>query len=81
MDESIDLAIERLKGQLSEIKLKISQCRKRGAYTKIAELKIEAIPSKIMMLEITKEYKDAQKVDKLISDARAEIINIEKEGK
>lgn len=80
MSDAIDLTIENLKSQLNSIKQRISQCRKKGLYTKIAELKITSIPSKIMMAEATKDFKDAQKVSRLLSDAAVEVENIEREA-
>ena len=76
MTDGIDMTVESLKGQLNDIKLKLSQLRKSGLNTRIAELKIMAIPSKIMMLEVTRDYKDMQKIAKLIADAKAEADNI-----
>ena len=80
MVEGIDLTIENLKMQLNEIKQKISQCRKKGLDTKIAELKIMAIPSKIKMAEITRDYKEAQKINNMLNNAKAELEDIEKDG-
>ena len=76
MTDGIDMTVESLKGQLNEIKLKLSKLRKSGLNTRIAELKIMAIPSKIMMLEVTRDYKDMQKIARLIADAKAEADNI-----
>ena len=80
MAEGMDLAIESLKEQLNDIKAKISICRKKGMDTKVAELKIMAVPSKIKMIEVTKDYKDVQKVSSMLDNARAEIESTEKEG-
>lgn len=80
MVEGIDLTIENLKIQLNEIRQKISQCRKKGLDTKIAELKMMLIPSKINMAEITRDYKEVQKINNMLNNAKAELENIEKEG-
>ena len=80
MVEGIDLTIENLKEQLNEIKQRISQCRKKGLDTKIAELKMMLIPSKINMVEITRDYKEVQKINNMLNDAKAELENIEKES-
>lgn len=80
MTEGIDLTIENLKLQLSDIKQKTSQCRKKGLDTKIAELKIMLIPSKIKMAEITRDYKEVQKINNMLNDAKAELEDIEKEN-
>ena len=79
MAEGMELTIENLKEQLNEIKQKISQCRKQGLDTKIAELKIMAIPSKINMVEITKDFKDVQKINEMLNNVRIEIDSTEKE--
>lgn len=78
MDEGIDLTIEDLKMQLNEIKQRISQFRRRGLDTKIAELKVILIPSKIRIVELTREYKDVQKISNMLNDAKAELESIEK---
>ena len=77
MAEGTDLEIEKLKEQFSEIKQKISQCRKRGFDTKIAELKAMAIPSKIKMAEATKDSKDIQKINEMLNYAKVEIDDLE----
>ena len=79
MVEGIDLTIESLKEQLNEIRQTISQCRKKGLDTKIAEIKIIAIPSKINMVEITKDFKDIQKINVMLNNVRIEIDAIEKD--
>ena len=79
MVEGIDLTIENLKEQLNEIKQKISQCRKKGLDTKIAELKIMDIPSKINMVEITKDFKDIQKINEMLNNVRIEIDSTQKD--
>ena len=76
--EGIDLSIENLKEQLNELKQKISQLRKQGLDTKIAVIMMMSVPSKIKMLEITKDYKDLQKIINIINNARAEIDSLEK---
>ena len=76
MADGIDLAIESLKERLSEIKQLISQCRKKGYDTKIAELKILIIPSKIKMVEATRDIKDVQKASKYLGDANSEIEEV-----
>ena len=77
MAEGIDLAIENLKEKLNEIKQKMSQCRKKGLDTKIAELKAMAIPSKIRMAEATKDSKDIQKINEMLNYAKVEIDDLE----
>ena len=80
MVEGIDLTIEDLKAQLNEIKQRISQFRKKGLDTKIVQLKIMSIPSKIKMVEATKDYKDVKKITNMINDAKAEVRSLEKES-
>ena len=75
--EGIDLSIENLKEQLNELKQKISQLRKKGMNMKLADIRLMSIPSKIKMAEITKDYKDVQKINIMLNDARQEIGSIE----
>lgn len=78
MAEGIDLTIESLKEQLIGLKQRISQLRKKGLDTKIAELKAMAIPPKIKLAEATRDYKDVEKANKLVNDATSEVDGIEK---
>lgn len=75
--EGIDLSIENLKEQLNELKQKISQLRKKGMNMKLADIRLMSIPSKIKMAEITKDYKDVQKINIMLNYAREEIASIE----
>ena len=77
--EGIDLSIENLKEQLNELKQKISQLRKKGMNMKLADIRLMSIPSKIKMAEITKDYKDVQKINLMLKDAREEIRSIEED--
>ena len=77
MADGMDFAIDNFKSQLTELKQKISRCRKKGMDAKIAELKIIAIPSKIRMLEVTRDLKDVQKISKMVNDALIEVNELE----
>lgn len=78
MSNGIDISIENLKTELRNISLKISECRKAGLDTKIAELKVMNIPYKIQFAEVTKGYKDIEKVNSMLEDVKNEIMSIEK---
>lgn len=78
--EEISTAIENLKRDVAGFRQRISACRKKGLDTSIAELRVMAIPPKISMADVTKDYKDLQKANELMYAARAEIEGIEKEG-
>ena len=73
MTSGVDLAIENLKMELNNVKLKLSECRKNGLDTKIAELKIMNIAPKINFAEVTKSYKDIEKINNMLNDAKMEI--------
>jgi hypothetical protein len=79
MAEGMDLTIENLKDRLIDIKSRISVCRKKGLYTKIVELKIMQIPSKIKYLEATRVNTDTKKVNLLLNDADKDLKEIEKD--
>ena len=79
MAEGIDYTIESLKQELSELKQHISQCRKKGVDGSIADLRIASIPSKIKMLEATRDIRDVQRINALINQAKAEVEEMEKE--
>lgn len=80
MADGIDMAMDSMRERLVEIKAKISQCRKKGFYTKIAELKIAEIPSKIKLLEVTREVKEVARINTMLEDAKAEIESVQAEG-
>jgi hypothetical protein len=81
MSNGIDIAIENLKTGLNDIKLKISEYRKIGLDTKIAELKVMNLPYKIKLAETTKSYKDIEKVNSMLEDVKNEIESIENVNK
>ena len=78
MMEGIDLTIDSLKEQLNDIKARISQCRKKGLSTRIPETRVMSVPAKIKMLEITKDFKDVQKINAILEMTRKDIEYIEK---
>lgn len=80
MVDGIDIAIDDFRQQLADIKQRLSEFRKKGKYTKIAEMRIASIPAKIKMLEATRELKDVAKVNKMIDDANKEVSFIENDG-
>ena len=80
MVETIDITIEDMKQELIDIKQKLIELRKKGKYTKICEMKMAMIPSKIKMVEVTRDVKDVSKVTKLIDDAKKEVNFTEKDG-
>ena len=79
MMEALDMTIDNLKDQLLEVKQHISECRKKGLDTKIAELRVIPIPAKIKLLEVTREIKDVQKVISLLNLAKNEVDEIKKQ--
>ncbi|MCP3682410.1 MAG: hypothetical protein GY861_06930 [bacterium] len=72
--------IEILNAELKEIKDTISQARKAGVDTKIAEMLVMNIPSKILMVKATGEAKDIEKVRLMLQDANAEMGEYKKES-
>ena len=80
MVEGIDISIEDMKQSVLDMKLKLTEFRKKGKYTKIAEMKMGLINSKIKMVEVTREIKDVMKVNKIIDDAKNEIKFIGNDG-
>jgi hypothetical protein len=78
MSNGIEMTIENLKRELNDIQLKLSECRKNGLDTKIAELKVMNIPHKIKLVEVTQSYKDIEKINNMLEDVKNEMISIEK---
>ena len=73
MSNGIDKSIENLKTELRNVSLKLSELRKSGVDTKIAELKVMNIPFKIKLVEETKNYKDIEKINIMLEDVKSEI--------
>jgi hypothetical protein len=73
-------AIENLKTELNEVKLRVSECRKKGFDMGIATLKMMNIPSKIRMAEITRSQADIEKAKRLLSEVKDEIDEVEKKS-
>ena len=76
MSSDIDKEIENLKADLNNLKLKLSECRKNGSDTKIAELKLMNVPFKIKLVEATQSYKDIDMVKKMLEDVKRELSGI-----
>ncbi|HLG25106.1 MAG TPA: hypothetical protein VI564_09310 [Candidatus Nanoarchaeia archaeon] len=79
MTDSVELAIGNINDQLSEIRSRIVYFRKKGIDTKIANLKIASIPSKISMLSVTRDLNEVSKITKLITLVKNEIADLEQE--
>ena len=77
MASGFDMTIESLKEELLEIKQRLSQYRKKGIETKIVELRIANIPSKIKMIEVTRDLKDVQKADAQLKLAKIDADELE----
>jgi len=77
MTDESDPTIEKLETRLNEIKLRLSELRKKGKDTKIAELKIMTIPFKIRLADVTKSPKDIERVKSFFDDVEYELNSID----
>ncbi len=77
MPEGIDMTLDDLKNQLNDVRQGISFLRKKGAHTAFVEMKIASIPAKIKYVEVTRDFKDVQKVTSLMEEAKSEIKDAE----
>lgn len=75
-----DLAIESIKSELRSINLKLSNLRKAGLDTRIAELKAMNLAPKIQYAEISQAYKDVEKINKQLDEVKGELNEIENSG-
>lgn len=73
MESGIDIAIGNLKNELMFLKMELSEKRKKGFDTSIAQMHIPSIPSKIQMAEITKDPQDVQKAKQWIDLVKKEL--------
>lgn len=73
MTEARNPELEKMKGQLAELKEALSRERKAGNDVFIAQLKIFPIPAKLKMAEATQTEKDFNAARKLLDEARAEL--------
>ena len=64
---------EKLKLKLIELRKKISEKRKRGGYTKIAELKLMNIPSKIKMFKVTRDNNEIAKIETVFNEVEEDL--------
>ena len=79
MAEGFDLTLDDFKMRLNDLKQRISFLRKKGANLSIADMKIAAIPSKMKYAEVTRDFKDTQKISKMLEDAKKESDDAEEE--
>jgi len=73
MTTGIDIALDQLKNQLREIRMQLSDIRKHGHDTFIAEQRIHLIPAKIQLAEATKNTKDIQIANQFLQEAMQEL--------
>ena len=77
MVDGIDIAISSLRDELNSLKQRISQCRRKGLDTKIAELMLMSVPAKIIMIGTTRDIKDVQKLTGILAKAKSEVEELE----
>jgi hypothetical protein len=70
--------IESLREALDDLKRELTEVRKEGKDTKIAELFIMTIPSKLQYAEVSYDRKDIDNVRKLLEKAKEELESSEK---
>ena len=68
-----EFSLEQFKATFRDLQQEMSKARKLGCDTFIAELKLKAIPSKIMILSVTEQDKEKAAVQQLISQTRQEL--------
>ena len=73
MVEDIEKQIDFLKRYFDGLKKAVSEARKKGLDTRIAELRMMNIPYKIRIVEVTKDKKDINRLKILLSKAEHEI--------
>ena len=76
MENNVNASIENLKNELNDVKSKLSEYRKKGFDTKIADLKMMNLPFKIRLAEATQSYKDIEKVNYMIKSVYEELEDI-----
>ena len=80
MTSGMDIAIDNLKTGLNEIKSRLTEYRRLGLDTKIAELKAMNIPYKIKLAEATLSYKDIERVSMIINNVNEELDEAKGKG-
>lgn len=73
---NIDEGLDKLKEELNNVKFKLSELRRTGNDTKIAELKLMNIPAKIMVAEATRDMKDVTRVNEYFEEVNEELSEI-----
>ncbi|MEA2035898.1 MAG: hypothetical protein U9O94_00210 [Nanoarchaeota archaeon] len=69
----VEISKEKYEQELNDLKEKISELRKKGYNTKIAELFAMRIPAKIKLVMVTKTDRDMKKLQYLISSLKSEL--------
>ena len=64
---------EKLKLRLIELRKKISEKRKHGGYTKIAELKLMNVPSKIKLFKATQDNNEIAKIETVFNEVEEDL--------
>ena len=76
----IDLAIDSLKSQVSDLKQEFSEARKKGVDVSLPYLRFLNLPSKIGIVVATKSLQDIKQVSSLISEVKEDLENAKREG-
>ncbi len=76
----VDLAIDNLKAQVSDLKQQFSQARKKGLNVSLPYLKFMNIPSKVGIAEATKSAEDIRRVILLLDEVKKELEETQKHG-
>ncbi|MBN2053011.1 hypothetical protein JW756_05900 [Candidatus Woesearchaeota archaeon] len=79
--------VSRLREKLAEIKVKISEARRRGKDPFIADMMLRNVPAKIKMAEASQDKADFDRVERIIKEAEEELeealieeqVNVKKE--
>lgn len=77
MDEEKEKEIDKLKDEFIEAQGAVSELRKKGKDTSIAELQLLDIPAKMKIANITQDDKDILNIRYAIKQAKQEISEIE----
>ncbi len=76
IDEKIEKEIDKLKDSYIEVQGTVSNLRKKGKNTEIAEILLIDIPAKIKMVGITQDIKDVGLTERAIEKIKNEINDI-----
>ena len=79
MPDGIVIATDRIKDDIASIKQRLIQYRKKGVDTSVVDIRLSMLPSKIKMIEATRDGKDIQRATAILNLAKRDADELEQQ--